>query len=316
MRPYRDEDDYDRIRAFLRDVFLANGRREHSWGVARLDYWRWHVVAVVPGALPFEQAVFLWEQDGEIIAAMNGEDPGDAHLQVHPRHRTPALEAEMIEAAEAYLPVAGDGVRRLAVWAHDDDPVRIRLLEQRGYAPAAGFVQQNRIEITGPSPVPAASPGYTLRALGGPEELPARSWASWRAFHPDAPDSEYEGFDWYAVNIQRQPLYRRDLDLVAITGDGTIASFTTVWYDDVTRSAYFEPVGTAPEFQRRGLARALLAEGLSRVQRLGARTASVHGGTEHANALYAATGFVEFDAIRPWRREWPDSDSTSRPAAG
>jgi len=56
FRPYQTEDDYWRIRSFLREVFLFNGRREHSWHVARLDYWRWHLVVnrgfrdLVPGA--------------------------------------------------------------------------------------------------------------------------------------------------------------------------------------------------------------------------------------------------------------------------
>ena len=43
MRPCHSEDDYWRIRAFLRQVMLLNGVRENSWHVARLDYWRWHV---------------------------------------------------------------------------------------------------------------------------------------------------------------------------------------------------------------------------------------------------------------------------------
>ncbi|MDX9952934.1 MAG: hypothetical protein RBT75_02515 [Anaerolineae bacterium] len=36
------ENDFWRIRNFLRDVFLHNGRLEHSWNVARFDYWRRH----------------------------------------------------------------------------------------------------------------------------------------------------------------------------------------------------------------------------------------------------------------------------------
>jgi hypothetical protein len=34
MRPYQTEDDYWRIRAFLRWVMLLNGVRENSWHVA------------------------------------------------------------------------------------------------------------------------------------------------------------------------------------------------------------------------------------------------------------------------------------------
>ena len=41
MRSYRDEEDYWRIREFLRQVMVLNGRREFSWHVARLDYWWW-----------------------------------------------------------------------------------------------------------------------------------------------------------------------------------------------------------------------------------------------------------------------------------
>ena len=36
-RAYQTEDDYWRIRAFLREVFLLNDRRELCWQVARLD---------------------------------------------------------------------------------------------------------------------------------------------------------------------------------------------------------------------------------------------------------------------------------------
>ena len=40
MRNYRDENDYGRIRQFLRETMLANGLRAFSWSVQRLDYWR------------------------------------------------------------------------------------------------------------------------------------------------------------------------------------------------------------------------------------------------------------------------------------
>ena len=42
MRPYLGEDDYWRMRAFLREVFTLNGRRERSWQAYRLDYYRRH----------------------------------------------------------------------------------------------------------------------------------------------------------------------------------------------------------------------------------------------------------------------------------
>jgi len=64
--------------------------------------------------------------------------------------------------------------------------------------------------------------------------MPTRSWASWRGFHPDEPDEDYQGWEWY-LNIQRCPFYCRDLNIVSIAPDGETATFSTMWYDNVTR---------------------------------------------------------------------------------
>ena len=101
-------------------------------------------------------------------------------------------------------------------------------------------------------------------------------------------------------NVQAAPLYRRDLDLVAVAPDGELAAFCTVWFDDVTRTAAFEPVGTHPAHQRRGLGRAVMAEGLRRAARLGATLCAVGSYSEAAGALYASLGFTEYDLSEPW----------------
>src|SRR5690606_33802597 len=84
----------------------------------------------------------------------------------------------------------------------------------------------------------------------------ARSWESWRAFHPDEPDAAYAGWEWYR-NVQRLPLYRRDLDIVAAAADRELAGFCTLWYDGATRTGSFVPVGAAPEPPPRALRRDL-----------------------------------------------------------
>ena len=148
-----------------------------------------------------------------------------------------------------------------------------------------------------------------IRALGDiaadPIELGRRSWVSWRAFHPDAPDDQYarDGGAWYR-NIQRAPLYRRDLDLVVVAPDGAHAAFTTVWFDDVTRSGAFGPVGVAPEHHRRGLATAAMNAALQRLQRLGATQATVSGDSVAANGLYASVGFTDHDLLERWVKIW------------
>ena len=313
MRSYQNEDDYWRIRAFLRQVMQLNGVREKSWHVARLDYWRWHVAANCQERDSIADIVFLWETtDGQIAAVLNPEDRGDAHLQVHPRLRTPELETEMLAVAEEQLAVQQEDKQVLTVWTDAQDALRLDILKRRGYIKGKWAESQWRRDLDAPIPDAPIPPGYTVRALGdvdacacglGAGELPARSWASWRGFHPDAPDEDYEGWEWYH-NIQRCPLYRRDLDLVAVAPDGEIASFCTMWYDDVTRSAYIEPVATVPEHLRHGLARATITEGLRRLQRLGATRAFVGGYEPEPNALYASVLSAEHDVSEQWIKRW------------
>ncbi|RPI49008.1 MAG: N-acetyltransferase, partial [Chloroflexi bacterium] len=182
------------------------------------------------------------------------------------------------------------------------DVARLDLLRRRGYTKGRWAESQWRRDLDAPIAGVPIPPGYTMRALGDVDELPARSWASWRGFHPDEPDEKYEGWEWY-LNVQRCPLYRRDLDIVAVAPGGEIASFCTLWYDDVTRSACIEPVATVPEHQRLGLARAAISEGLRRLQRLGATRAFVGGYEPGPNALYSSVLTAEHDRSEQWIKE-------------
>lgn len=303
-RKYQSEDDTWTIRTFLREVFLLNGRQEVSWPLYRWDYWRWHVNENI-FRFDLSAAVFLWESaDGRLAAVLHPEGAGEAILQVHPAYRSTELEVEMISTAETQFAVTqAGGQQRLVIWAHEADALRQDLLARRGYVRGDHPEYQRRRDMTAPIPDYALPAGYTVRALGDADEHPARSWVSWRAFHPNAPDDKYEGWTWYR-NVQRAPLYRRDLDLVAVAPDGELAAFCTLWFDDVTRTAAFEPVGTHPDHQRRGVSRALMAEGLRRVRDLGATLCAVGSYSEAAGALYASLGFTEYDLSEPWVKVW------------
>jgi ribosomal protein S18 acetylase RimI-like enzyme len=87
--------------------------------------------------------------------------------------------------------------------------------------------------------------------------------------------------------------YDRELDVVAVAPDGTIASYAMCWVDRANKVGEFEPVGTRPAFERRGLARAALLEGMARMQARGAETALVSTGGAETGAirLYESVGF-------------------------
>lgn len=306
-RNYQSEEDFWRLRAFLREAFLLNGRHELGWQAARLDYWRFFINENIDH-FALHEAIYLWETHERQIAAFIVPDGhGHAFLQVHPEWHTPALEAEMLVAAEHHLAeMETDGSRHITVWAHETDRIRIAALQERGYTRGDWPEHQFGRSLSEDTGIPDVQPDphYRIRSLGDREELPARSWLSWRAFHPNEPDANYEGWEWY-LDVQRCPLYRRDLDLVAVAPDGELAAFCTVWFDDVTRTGYFEPVGTSPDHQRKGLGKAIMTEGLRRLKRLGAVHATVAGYSEAAIALYRSVMAANATRFERWHKNLP-----------
>jgi mycothiol synthase len=308
VRNYQGEADYQSVGAFLREVFLRNQRHMYSWPVARLDYWRWHgIMNLGDGSL--EEHVFIWETDDrEIVAVLNSEGLRQAFLQIHPRYKSMALEEQMIQLAEEnFRGPSQRGGSVLWVWSDAGDTSRQELLKRLGFNHISEADEHQWLRnLEEPIIDRPVKQGYEVRPLGGDFELPSRSWASWRAFHPNEPDDKYQNdWTWYQ-NIQKAPLYRPELDLVAIAPDDEVAAFTTIWYDEATKSGYFEPVGTRPEHQRQGLARSIMTEGLRRLKRCGATQAMVIGGSMRANALYASVLGPVYDNFQPWERRWAE----------
>jgi GNAT superfamily N-acetyltransferase len=306
MRPLRDDDDYWRARDLLRRAMLANDRRERSWHVARLDYWWWFANPDLE-RLPPADHVFLWETPrGDLAAVLNPEGRGQAFLQVDPAFAGPALDEAMIATAEEQLPTTDDaGRRRVRVFIDAADAARAGILARRGFR----WVQQagqrevrHRRALAAGLPERRPVPGYSVRPMGGGLETLERCYASGLAFHDDDMAVARDNRDhpeWYA-HIQSAPLYRRDLDIVAVAADGSVGAFCTAWFDDVSRTAYLEPVATVPAHRRRGLARAVILEALHRLRRMGCLVAFVGGYSEPANALYASVMGPDHDVSEPW----------------
>ena len=308
MRNYQNEEDYWRIREFLRQVMILNGRRELSWHVARLDYWWWFINPDIEKIL-LEENVFLWEtESGEIAAVLNPEGRGQAFLQVHPEFHTPELDREMITLTEERLSVTNkNGQRVLQIFFDSQDTTRRQILNRRGFKrveESGNQEYQHRRSLDEALPDVLQIAGYTIRSMGDGLELLERCYASGLGFHEDDIHIARDNRDhpeWYH-GIQSAPLYRRDLDIVAVASDGSVASFCTAWFDDVSRTAYLEPVATVPVHRKRGLGKAVILEVLHRLKRMGCKVAFVGGYSEQANALYFSVMGPAYDISEPWEK--------------
>jgi ribosomal protein S18 acetylase RimI-like enzyme len=144
--------------------------------------------------------------------------------------------------------------------------------------------------------------GYSLRSGFGLQELVSRAAAQYATFHSKTP---FEAYCQRFENFMRSPAYAPERDLVIEAPDRQVASFCLIWLDPLSRIGLFEPVGTHPDHQGKGLGKALLLEGLRRMQAAGMSSAIVN--TEHTNLaarrLYETVGFDTVDLLETFIRQ-------------
>jgi len=128
-------------------------------------------------------------------------------------------------------------------------------------------------------------------------DLAARVAVHRSAFHPSrVTETSYAA-------VMAAPLYRPELDIVAVAPDGSFAAFALGWLDPAIAAVELEPVGAHVEHRNRGYARAACAEVLRRARAAGAREAVVWSvvGNEPADRLYRSLGFRPVSRDHPWR---------------
>ncbi len=107
--------------------------------------------------------------------------------------------------------------------------------------------------------------------------------------------------------LRQCSLYDPTLDLAVEDADGRIAGYALSWFDHATFVGLLEPMRVADEYQRRGLARMLLTNGLDRLAREGVLRLKVGFDTDAARNLYLGAGFVQRSIgrllIRPAQHE-------------
>jgi GNAT superfamily N-acetyltransferase len=108
------------------------------------------------------------------------------------------------------------------------------------------------------------------------------------------------------ARLRQCSLYDPTLDLAVLDADGRVAGYALFWFDRSTLVGLLEPMRVDDEYQRRGLARMLLTNGLDRLVRKGARRLKVGFETNPARNLYLGAGFVQTSVDRLLTRPAPE----------
>jgi len=293
-RPYRNAADFVRMRQLL-----MMGRQ------AQIPASYMH-----PGCLdwdthypPDEEAnqcnLRLWErvdEDPPILEAwailLRRERTFD--LFVSPAlHGTPLhalVMDEYITWAEARAQAAD--IKQIApFWAMAYDQVLIRLMQERGFEvvpvdPPVPLFERVLDELP-TIPLPA---GFTVQGVSNLADGRLRAAVLHSHFNPQG---DWEVFWAEYQQFMGSAVYDGARDLFVRSPDGRGASACTIWFDPVNGVGLFEPVSTHPDFQGKGLGKAVMAEGLRRMKAAGMRRAIVGFDPNNvaALALYTSMGF-------------------------
>ncbi len=95
------------------------------------------------------------------------------------------------------------------------------------------------------------------------------------------------------ARLRQCSLYDPTLDLAVEDADGRVAGYALFWFDHTTLVGLLEPMRVEDDYQRRGIARMLLTNGLDRLGRKGALRLKVGFETDAARNLYLGVGFVQ-----------------------
>jgi ribosomal protein S18 acetylase RimI-like enzyme len=241
----------------------------------------------------WQQDVQLWESDGNLIGAVFFESPSDAALIGDPAH--PALIGSLLDWAEAHYRAQGSD-QPLMIESMESNVVRCDLLKSCGYTMYPEyFIHRHKPLDFDVVELVNLPPGFSIKPLETDED---------RRLYPVAVQSVFNRSATVEQNefLKQAPSYTPELHLAVWSDHNEIATFCTVWIDPVNHYAEFEPVGTVPRFQKRGLGSALLAYAHNRLREMGCPLATVQSWStsEGANKLYQAAGLLPKDQQLNW----------------
>jgi mycothiol synthase len=287
-RAYTDED-----LPWLQSAMAAWRREVGLCGYGHVGELPHRIYGGLRGRHPVGDLVRIWEDRAGVAGvaiAFRFDTAFDAFAAPHVRGTD--AEADMLRWAgrttREHMDRAGHADRPVVTDVFGCDGVRAAMVHRLGYRRFRLFDHIAERSLRRALPAAAPPAGFTVRSatVDDAEELAA---ARTSAFEDGWSPGEY------ARTVMSKPGYDAAREIVAVAPEGRVAAFTVIWLDPLNRVGNFAPVGTHAAFRRRGLARAVMLEGLARMHASGMRSATVEYDATNAAAaaLYAGIGFVK-----------------------
>ena len=226
----------------------------------------------------------------------------------HPEHES-RLHGEILSWADQRARAVTHTPYARPAWfviAFSEQHERIRDLENAGFKCQANIGENSwskvlmRCSIQTPVKEYEARQGFIVRSLAGGKEVPG-----YVELHQSVFESKSMTVEWRSRTLHH-PDYKPELDIVIESPDKRLAAFCICWLDEQSMKGQVEPLGTHKDFRHFGLGQVALAEGLRRLQSLGAQNVLVETDNyrDAAFNLYRSFGFEVIQDVFVYRKDY------------
>ena len=297
--------DLNRLEDFLRNQYYEN-KNMTSWLPERLHdgIYRMDTQLVDKGKEKSSDYYFLWEENDEIVGCVL-TDTDTVHIFI--KNGYEELYEDMVKYAEEncrpLFEINEDGTIDFCVILHDSLKSRVEVLKRLGYEKQDGedydnFVYPQELDVSINLPV-----GFKL-VYGDEYTNEVNKWSACNmGFHPELESPDYKnGMNPYESR-KRSSMYKDSFESLVIDENSTegndVCSYSFVYVDQKTKTAFVEPVSTREKYRRKGIGNAMMHGIMIKCKELGVEKCYVNS-YDWRRKFYNSAGFITEDSIGFW----------------
>ena len=293
--------DFKKVSDFLKKTYHINSS---NWTIERWSWSRFFNGYWLETFETWPSTVGMWvNENDEIMALCLNEGPksGDAFFQLRDMIYEEAFFHEILDFSEEHHAAKSGNKAYLYPRVNNiHKDLFVKVLTERGYSYSGKDEPDSSIQITDKltGEIPE---GYKIE-LANKYEASVRALAHGRAFSgdPEAVKALMHQRTRAYMGLVKSPDYNENLDLCLVDHNNDIAAFATFWFDEKNLIGSLEPLGTVAGYQKRGLGKVLVYEGMNRLRELGAT--KLHVGSNQP--FYKKIGFDVESLTQIWQKEF------------
>ncbi len=304
IKKFNMEEDFTRVESYLRNLYLKN-KNMKSWLPERFNdlVYRIDPQYLGNGKLASKDYIFLFEENDEIIGCIL---PDSDAIYISVQNGCEKYFGDFVKYAEEncrnLIKPEEDGKINFLVVVHDSDKYKIDYLTNSGYLKDIEEDYDNYIKPQEYEPKIWLNEGYRIAFGDEITDEYQKGWSCDAGFHPEIESDPNFVEKMFGYNGRKNsPMYHDSFECMVVKGDD-ICSYSFVYVDKLSKSAFIEPVSTREKYRRMGIGSSMMNAIAKRCKEMGIEKLYVNS-YDWRRKFYNAAGFITEDSIGMWHKK-------------